>query len=156
MPFPNFHGIFKFIYWILCAFLYINLIPSTEELFYRVFQANQWKGILADIMISVGNTILNFTIYYFMIKDIWACLAATGLTFFTSILLVIIRDIFGPVECITSRIGITIGVVFWFTFISELVLTGLKRQEPKHFHLSDPENLLSNPRFSICKLNNKE
>ena len=142
-PFPSFGNGWDFVYKTVFAIFYIIVLPLGEEAFYRVFQANQWKGFAADVMISIAYAGMNTAALYWIMSGWGAVWLFTGLAFISGFLLVFIRDQMNVVYSLMSRIGIALGVAVWLFFLYESVTNQLPRKQPDFFFRADVKNWLN-------------
>lgn len=140
LPFPNFGNSWDTVYTVGFLIAFIIILPLGEEAFYRVFQANQWKGMAADIMISIAYAGMNFAGLYWIMEGWGARWLFAGLAFLISMILVSIRDNMNVVYALMTRIGISLGVTIWIFFLYESVKNELPRQQPDYFFNGDVRN----------------
>lgn len=142
LPFPNFGNAWDIVYTVSFGIAYIIILPLGEEAFYRVFQANQWKGLASDIMISIGYAGMNLAALYWIIESWGGRWLFTGFAFIVAMILVSIRDNLSVVYALMTRIGIALGVCIWIFFLYESVKNELPRQQPEYFFVADVRNWL--------------
>jgi len=142
LPFPNFGNTWDLVYTIAFAICFIIILPLGEEAFYRVFQGNQWKGCISDIMVSLFYSAMCLAAIYWIIEPWGGRWLFTGLSFLTALVLVGIRDGMGVVYCLMTKIGINIGIAIWIFFLYESVKNQLPRQQPDYFFIADVRNWL--------------
>eukprot|EP00178_Gracilaria_changii_P011873 TRINITY_DN33537_c0_g1_i1.p1 TRINITY_DN33537_c0_g1~~TRINITY_DN33537_c0_g1_i1.p1 ORF type:complete len:171 (-),score=18.98 TRINITY_DN33537_c0_g1_i1:117-572(-) len=141
MPVPYLEG---WRYWLyLLAFLctYLVVLPMGEEAFYRVFQANQWKGFASDVMISFFYAGMNAAALVHILEEWQAVLLFSTLAFLSGLVLVTIRDNLSVVYSLMTRIGIALGMLLWIFFLYESAKNQLPRQQPEYFFGTNTENV---------------
>jgi membrane protease YdiL (CAAX protease family) len=142
LPIPTkFGNAWDVVYMVGAILGYLIFLPLGEEAFYRVFQANQWKGFISDVLISLAYAGMNYAGLVF-IFDCWKFrLAFSGLAFLSALLLVSIRDNLNVVTCLMTRIGIALGVLIWIFYLYETVKNDLPRKQPHYFFEADVQNI---------------
>ena len=143
LPFPNFGNNWDIVYVVVFGICYNIILPMGEEAFYRVFQANQWKGLISDIMINLAYAAMNLAAFYWIMEPWGGRWLFTGLAFLSGMMLVSIRDNMSVVYALMTRIGISLGVSVWLFFLYESVKNDLPRQQPDYFFIADTRNYLN-------------
>lgn len=143
LPLPHFGNGWDTVYLIFVIILYLVVLPMGEEAFYRVFQGNQWKGMLADTLVSVFYAGMNLAAHYWIFDSWSARWVFTGLTFFVSMILVLIRDKTNVVYSLMARVGVAVGVLAWIFFLYQTVQHAMPREQPTYFFRANVENYLT-------------
>jgi hypothetical protein len=143
LPFPILKGSWDTCYHIAFFLIFTIALPLGEEAFYRVFQANQWKGILADVMISVFYAGMNLAIVYSVFDSWTPKWIFTFFSFVIAMILVAIRDKSNVVNALMSRIGLALGVYLWIFFLERSVKSAIPRLQPTYVFIADVNNWFS-------------
>lgn len=143
LPFPFFHQGEGLLYISLFVFGFIVILPISEEGFYRIFQASQWKGILADLMISFFYGIMNYFAMIPLISNWGARLAYAFLSFAFSLVLIYVRDKQNIVLSLMARFGINFGLILWGLFLWKSQEIKVPRLHPRIFLSFNKENIFN-------------
>jgi membrane protease YdiL (CAAX protease family) len=141
LPVPHFGNFWDTVYMSILAILYIVVLPLGEEAFYRVFQANQWKGMLSDIMISFFYAVMNLGGVYYVFDSWTPRWILTGFAFLIGVTLVYLRDKTNVVYSLMARIGVALGVFVWLCFLIQTVKSAMPRAQPQYFFIANVENI---------------
>lgn len=141
LPFPELDGFWGYFYITIFTIGFLAFLPLSEEGFYRVFQASQWKGITADFMISFFFGLMNYFALVFIIDNWGARLIFSLISVGISVVLIFLRDNQNLILSLMARIGINFGIYLWGLFIWKSKELKLPRNHPKDFFSFNPNNI---------------
>lgn len=152
LPFPNNDGIIKYIYVVLFCISFL-IFGALEHHYFNYFTCIEFaekgnldasKGedisLLSKLIISLGNALSHFPVFYFTTKPFSWAVIYTSSTFMLNLMSLSMRHKRKLIISLLFRVGVGLGFILYGLFLGFTLGGKVNRITPKYFFTGDVDN----------------
>ena len=143
LPVPFLKTAAHYVYTGVLGFMFVVLMPISEELYYRIFQLQIWQGIVGHLFVSWSIGLVYLSIMIQIAKGTEVILFSTIGVCVIQFLLVGLNRCIGSLASMFARIGLGLGMFAWLCFLVMCFEDGQIFQQPEVLDIGERENIFS-------------